>query len=83
MEELAQRAPQFGYQVQLASGEVETKINTPEKIRQFLHGMYGGRTAAGRSCLSPRTGIIYEALGDVGPSPLFSDLVSCSPMKIP
>lgn len=34
-------APQFGYQLHLASGEVEQKIKSRQDIQQFLRGMYG------------------------------------------
>lgn len=76
LEDLVKRAPQFGYQIHLASGDVEANINTPEKIREFLSGIYGGRSPAGKPCFNPRTGIVYESLPGTGKSPLFSDPVS-------
>jgi len=70
--------PQFGYQLQLASGEVEPRINTEAGIRQFLNGMYGGRGPKGEVMFSPRTGVIFENLSKVGKSPLMSDRVRIS-----
>lgn len=36
---VVERAGQFGYQKHLAGPEVEKAIDSPERIRQFLHGM--------------------------------------------
>lgn len=68
-------APQFGYQLQLASGEVEPKISSREDIRQFLRGMYGGRGPNGEVVFSPQKGVLFENIPKVGPSPIISDKV--------
>jgi soluble epoxide hydrolase/lipid-phosphate phosphatase len=70
--------PQFGYQLHLASGEVEPKISSPEQIRQFLNGMYGARGPSGETTFSPEKGIIFENLPKVGKTKLMSDKASFS-----
>jgi len=67
---------QFGYQLQLAGEEVEANIDTPEKIRQFLNGMYGGKTASGQQFFRPETGLNLPLLKDMGNSPLLDGTVS-------
>lgn len=66
-------APQFGYQLHLASGEVESRINSEESIRQFLNGMYGSRTPSGEVTFSPQKGVLFDNLPKVGQSKLLSD----------
>ena len=73
LEDVVKQLPQFGYQIHLASGDVEQHIQTPEQIRQFLHGMYGGKTADGKRCFDPRTGVIFDALPGMQRSPLYTD----------
>lgn len=67
--------PQFGYQLHLASGEIEPRISDEKNIRQFLNGMYGGRGPNGEVMFSPRTGILFDNLSKVGKTPLMSDRV--------
>jgi hypothetical protein len=69
------RAPQFGYQLQLASPEVESAVQTKEQLRQFLNGMYGGKGPNGEVIFSPEKGLLFENLPKVGKSKLFSDKV--------
>jgi len=72
--------PQFGYQLHLASGEVEKHINSKESIRQFLHGMYGARGPKGETTFIPEKGVIFENLPKTGKSRLMSDKV-CSRIR--
>ncbi|KAF2498045.1 epoxide hydrolase [Lophium mytilinum] len=65
--------PQFGYQLHLASPDVEAHIQTKDQIRQFLNGMYGGKGPNGEVIFSPEKGILFENLPKVGKSKLFSD----------
>ncbi|KAF1812511.1 alpha/beta-hydrolase [Eremomyces bilateralis CBS 781.70] len=65
--------PQFGYQLHLASGEIEKNINTPEGIRQFLNGMYGARGPNRESTFDPVTGVSFENLPKVGKTKLLTD----------
>src|ERR1700712_873056 len=71
-------APQFGYQLHLASGEVEPKIQSKTEIRQFLSGMYGGKGPNREATFAPEKGIIFENLSKVGPSRLVTKEVSSS-----
>jgi len=64
--------PNFKYQVQLASGEVEKHIVGEEKLGQLLNGMYGGRTPSGETTFDVTVGVVYDNLPEVGPSPLLS-----------
>lgn len=67
--------PQFGYQLHLASGEVEPRIADEKNVRQFLNGMYGGRGPKGEVMFSPNKGILFENLPKVGKTKLMSDRV--------
>lgn len=69
--------PQFGYQLHLASGEVEKHVNDEQSIRQFLKAIYGGRTPSGESGFDPNKGILLEKLPHIGESPLLNGKVSC------
>jgi soluble epoxide hydrolase / lipid-phosphate phosphatase len=68
-------APQFGYQLHLASGEVEKKIQSRDDIRQFLKGMYGGRGPNREVIFDPQKGILFENLHKVGNTRLLSEKV--------
>jgi hypothetical protein len=68
--------PQFGYQLHLASPEVEGTIQSKDQIRQFLNGMYGARTPDGQTIFTPEKGIVFENLPKVGKSRLLTDRVS-------
>jgi len=65
--------PQFGYQLHLASPEVEAAIQTKEQMRQFLNGMYGGKGPKGQVIFDPEKGVLFENLPKVGKSRLFTD----------
>ncbi|PVI06384.1 epoxide hydrolase-like protein [Periconia macrospinosa] len=62
--------PQFGYQLHLASGEVEKFINDEQSIRQFLKGVYGGKGPNGEMLFSPEEGVIAKNLALIGDSRL-------------
>ncbi|KAF2634599.1 alpha/beta-hydrolase [Massarina eburnea CBS 473.64] len=64
--------PQFGYQLQLASGEVEKSINDEQSIRQFLKGLYGGKGPNGEAAITPERGIQFENLPVLGDSKLLN-----------
>ncbi|CAM1505474.1 Fc.00g111110.m01.CDS01 [Cosmosporella sp. VM-42] len=63
----------FGYQTQLKGTEVETQIQGKEKVRQFLNGMYGGRSPAGEFGFSTQKGILFDTLPHLKKSPLLSE----------
>jgi len=67
------RAPQFGYHLQLASPEVEHRIESAEDIRKFLHGMYGARGPNGETGFSVEKGLLFENLDKIGRTPLLTD----------
>jgi pimeloyl-ACP methyl ester carboxylesterase len=64
--------PNFKYQVQLASGEVEKHVKDRDTIHNFLSGMYGGRGPNGEVVFTTEKGVLFENLGKIGPSPLMS-----------
>jgi soluble epoxide hydrolase / lipid-phosphate phosphatase len=68
----ASTLPNFKYQVHLASGEVESVITGEAKLREFLNGMYGGRTVSRQPMFSVSQGVHFEHLEGIGPSPLLS-----------
>jgi len=63
--------PNFKYQQQLRGPDVEATIVGEEKIRQFLNGMYLGRSAKGPP-FTTDYGCHFDNLPGVGPSPLLS-----------
>lgn len=65
--------PQFGYQLHFAGPEVEGAIQSEADIRQFLQGMYGGRTAGGEPFFRPETGLDLSQLGKIGMTPLLDE----------
>lgn len=67
------RVRQFGYQLHLASPEVEDRIKTEEDIRKFLHGMYGARGSNGETLFSPEKGVLFENLDRIGKTRLLTD----------
>jgi hypothetical protein len=68
--------PQFGYQIHLASGEVEKIVNSEETIRQFLKGVYGATGPNREAVFDPVKGIIAENLPKVGESRILNGKVS-------
>lgn len=68
-------APQFAYQIHLASGEVEQHVKFKDDIRQFLRGMYGGRGPKKEVIFNPFKGILFDNLPKIGSSPIVSDKV--------
>lgn len=66
------RLPNFKYQLQFSGPEVEDKIKGEEKIRQFLTGLYGGRTKEGELGFGVETGIYFDKIEHLGPSPLLT-----------
>lgn len=62
----------FGYQLQFKGPDVETNIQGPEKVRQFLNSMYGGQSPEGDFGFSTRKGIFFDKISDLGKTPLLS-----------
>lgn len=71
LDELVARfLPNFGYQLQFRSGEVEKVIRTRNDVQQFLLSLYGGRTAEGELGWKAEEGIKLDKVGSLRPSPL-------------
>ncbi|CAG8971843.1 hypothetical protein HYALB_00001954 [Hymenoscyphus albidus] len=66
------RLPNFKYQIQFSRPELEAKIVGAEKIRQFLSGLYGGRTPEGEVLMGVERGFYLEKMEKVGESPLLT-----------
>jgi soluble epoxide hydrolase/lipid-phosphate phosphatase len=64
--------PNFKYQLQLRGPEVQATIVGEEKLRQFLNGMYGGRTPAGETTFDVSHGCFFDRLENVGKSPILN-----------
>jgi soluble epoxide hydrolase / lipid-phosphate phosphatase len=67
-EDIVKVVPHFGYQLHLASGEVEKNIQSREDIRQFLKGVHGERGPNKENLFSPTRGILFENLHKIGDS---------------
>lgn len=68
--------PQFGYQLQLASGVVEENVVSKEDIYKFINIAYGGKPSTGRPGFTPQKGLDLDAFkGEVGKSPLLNEEV--------
>ncbi|KAH6714597.1 hypothetical protein BKA61DRAFT_723405, partial [Leptodontidium sp. MPI-SDFR-AT-0119] len=55
-----------------AAPEVEAEIVGEEKLRQFFNAGYGGRTPKGEPGFSFSKGVHFDALPDIGPTPLLT-----------
>ena len=76
LEELVKtRLPNFTYQLQLASGEIEKHIQSKEEIKQFLNALYGGRGPNGEVGFIPEQGVLLENLPKLKPGRLLSEKV--------
>lgn len=71
------RLPNFKYQLQLASGDIEKVITSRDELRQFLNALYGGRGPNGELGFTARQGLLVENLPKLGPSRLISEKVRC------
>ncbi|KAJ6091163.1 Epoxide hydrolase [Penicillium canescens] len=63
--------PNFIYQLQFQSGEIEKRIKTSDEIRQFLIALYEGATDDGMVGFTSR-GVLFENLKDLKPSNLLT-----------
>jgi soluble epoxide hydrolase / lipid-phosphate phosphatase len=69
-------APQFAYQLHLASGEVEKRIQSRDDIRQFVQGIFGGRGPNKELIFDPFKGILFENLGKIGEARFLTEKVT-------
>lgn len=65
--------PNFTYQLQFASGAVEDHVSSPHELRQFLNGMYGGRTPDSQVFFTAEYGLHFDRLASMGKTRLLSD----------
>ena len=61
------------YHLHMASGELESSVQSPAEIRQFLSGMYGARGPNRETIFDPNQGILLTNLPLMGKSPLLTD----------
>lgn len=80
LEAVTQRLPNFKYQLQFSSGEIEKHLNVEGKdqgnelmIRGFLNGMFGGKTPDGKPSFTTESGTMLDGLDTVGSSPLLDE----------
>ncbi|KAK4212933.1 Alpha/Beta hydrolase protein [Rhypophila decipiens] len=73
LEAITKFVPNFKYQLQLASGVVDDHVSTRERLAKFFNAIYGGRTPEGKTAFTSEKGIDFDALEQVGPSPLLSE----------
>lgn len=65
--------PSTKYMIDNASGAVENAVDSPEKIKQFLSAIYGGRVEkGGKRVWVASEGYDFGALAGVGESPWVS-----------
>ena len=77
LEEIAQTVmPNFGYQIQFASGEIEKVVQSKEEIKQFLTALLGGRTPEKQNGFEAEKGVILDRLMRLRHSRLLSEEVS-------
>ncbi|KAI9706758.1 MAG: hypothetical protein M1820_004728 [Bogoriella megaspora] len=72
-EEVAKRAPNFGYQLHLASGDIERRVRSKDELRGFLNAMFGGKPPKGEVPFSPEKGLNLETMQKCGKSRLIGD----------
>ncbi|KAL3419153.1 hypothetical protein PVAG01_09375 [Phlyctema vagabunda] len=65
-------APNFKYQLQFQGPVLEEALQGEAKLRQFLNGMYGGKSPEGEYGFDVATGAKVEMLPTLGPTPLLS-----------
>ncbi|KAL8901113.1 MAG: hypothetical protein Q9207_005365 [Kuettlingeria erythrocarpa] len=74
IEDIVQRGrlPNFGYQLQLASGQLEDAIQSRQQIRQLLNALYGGRTSSGEPGFNVEHGVQLDRLPRLNHTSLLS-----------
>ena len=63
-EQLVQRVPQFGYQLQFGSADhkVEKVVKDEASMRQFLNGLFGGKPQSGKRFMTPQNGVDLDMI---------------------
>ncbi|KAI0104195.1 Alpha/Beta hydrolase protein [Nemania sp. FL0031] len=71
--DLVEKLPNFRYQLYLANGTVENIVaKSPERVRGFINGLYGGTTPEGKPAFTTEAALIEENIDSIGQSPLMS-----------
>ncbi|KAL9028020.1 MAG: hypothetical protein Q9196_003557, partial [Gyalolechia fulgens] len=66
------RLPNFGYQLQFSSGQLENAVQSREQIKQLLNGLYGGRASSGEPAFDVEHGVHLDRLSQLNHTPLVS-----------
>lgn len=67
------RLPNFGYQLHLASGEVEERIKSREQIKMFLNCLFGGIGTNGERGFYVQEGLRFDELPILKPTKLIDE----------
>ena len=67
------RLPNFGYQLHLASGEVEERIKSREQIKMFLNCLFGGIGTNGERGFYVQEGLHFDELPILKPTKLIDE----------
>ncbi|KAL9001569.1 MAG: hypothetical protein Q9169_000144 [Polycauliona sp. 2 TL-2023] len=67
------KVPNFGYQLQLASGQLEEAIRSKAQIQQLLNGLYGGLTSEGLPGFDVKTGVHLDRLHQLKPTKMMNE----------
>ncbi|KIX06071.1 uncharacterized protein Z518_04045 [Rhinocladiella mackenziei CBS 650.93] len=67
------RLPNFTYQMQFASGEIEKNVQSKAEIRRWLNNLFGGRTPEGEVAFNANVGIDLAKQARVGKNRLLTD----------
>ncbi|KAJ5918582.1 hypothetical protein N7466_010574 [Penicillium verhagenii] len=74
LEEMAKTImPNFGYQIQFASGELEKVVQSKEEIKQFLTALHGGRTPENEFGFEVEEGVLLDRFMRLRHSRLLSE----------
>ncbi|KXJ94474.1 Alpha/Beta hydrolase protein [Microdochium bolleyi] len=73
LEQVVEQAPNFRYQLQLASPAAEEIVDaSPAALRGFLNGIFGGRTADDQTLFNTDVGIKKDIVEQIQQSPMVS-----------
>ncbi|KAL8795312.1 MAG: hypothetical protein Q9195_002182 [Heterodermia aff. obscurata] len=67
------RLPNFGYQLHLASGEIEERIKSKEQIKMFLNCLFGGTGPNGERGFYVQEGLRFDELPILKPTKLIDE----------
>ena len=79
-EMVGSRIPNFRYQLQLSSGEIEKEIQSKQQIRQVLNAFYGGQGPNGELGFDVKHGIHLKSLHTLSPTKLLKQDVRSPPI---